>query len=82
MPPQSKSAPKASGAPRWTSAQLLAVKHLGPAIIGDDMHAAAQALVTKTHGGAFGPALLGEPGYSQAGPTKIVDGKPVFAERI
>lgn len=58
------------------------VRHLGPGIIGQEKFDAAQAYVTETHGGAFGPALLGSAAHSQAGPTKIVDGRPVFAERI
>jgi hypothetical protein len=44
----------------WTLAQLMAVKHLGPAIIGQRMFEAAQAITKKTNGGVFGPALLGE----------------------
>jgi hypothetical protein len=44
--------------PQWTPEQLLAVKHLGPAIIGEAMHAAAQQYDKTTHAGKFGPALL------------------------
>ena len=47
-------------APTWTREQLLAVKHLGPAIIGEAMYEASQALATETNNGVFGPALLGE----------------------
>jgi hypothetical protein len=88
MPPQTKPTPKAPGGgvalseqdayqPKWTVAELMAVKHLGPGIIGPEMHAASQALVEKTHDGIFGPALLGDPAHAQGGP-KLVDGKPVF----
>lgn len=45
--------------PTWTREQLLAVKHLGPAIIGQAMYEAAQALVTETNDGHLGPALRG-----------------------
>lgn len=44
----------------WTPAQLLGVKHLGPAIIGKAMHDAAKSYVVTTNEGIFGPALLGE----------------------
>lgn len=46
-------------APQWTREQLLSVRHLGPAIIGQEMHEASQALVTETNDGHLGPALLG-----------------------
>lgn len=46
-------------APTWTREQLLAVQHLGPALIGPEMHAAAQQLAAETNHGVFGPALLG-----------------------
>lgn len=55
MPPKKQDEPKA---PTWTPEQLLAVKHLGPGIIGPEMHAAAQAYDKQTHAGKFGPALL------------------------
>lgn len=42
----------------WTPEQLLAVKHLGPALIGEAMHKAALAYDRQTTGGKFGPALL------------------------
>lgn len=45
--------------PTWTPEQLLAVKHLGPAIIGQAMYDAAQELAETTNNGVFGPALLG-----------------------
>lgn len=45
-------------AQRWTRDQLMAVRHLGPAIIGREMFEAAQSLEEKTVGGVFGPALL------------------------
>lgn len=67
MPPQTTpKAPKTADAPKWTPEQLMAVKHLGPAIIGAEMHAAAQAYLVRTNDGAFGPALLGDPAFSQA----------------
>jgi hypothetical protein len=67
MPPQTTpKAPAAKPAPKWTPEQLLSVKHFGPAIIGEEMHAAAQAFVQTTNDGAFGPALLGDPAFSQA----------------
>lgn len=59
-----------SVAPQWTKEQLLAVKHLGPAIIGPEMYEAAQALAAETHGGVFGPALLG------IIPEKYLDQRP------
>lgn len=65
-----KPTPKAPDAPAWTPEQLLAVKHLGPAIIGAEMHAASQALSAATNDGRFGPALLGDPAFSQAPPAK------------
>lgn len=71
--------PKAPDAPTWTPAELMAVRHLGPGIIGKEKHAAAQAYVSQTHGGTFGPALLGSLEHSQAGPVKVVDGVPIFA---
>lgn len=60
----------------------MAARHMGPALIGQEKYDAAQAYVAKTHGGAFGPALLGDPSASQAGPVKIVDGKPIFAHEL
>lgn len=57
MPPRKKD--DVSVVPTWTKQQLLDVKHLGPAIIGEDMYEASQALVSETNGGVFGPALLG-----------------------
>lgn len=46
--------------PQWSPAELLAVAHLGPAIIGREMHAAAQAYVAKHGANALGPATRGE----------------------
>lgn len=69
-------------APKWTPEELMAVKHLGPGIIGQEKYDASQAYAATTSDGKFGPALIGVPGYSQAGPVKIVDGKPVFAEDV
>lgn len=51
---------EASIAPQWTTEQLLAVKHLGPAIIGQEMYEASQSLALRTNDGVFGPAILGE----------------------
>lgn len=64
--PEAKRAPAAM----WTPEQLLAHKHLGPAIIGQEMHEAAQQLVQATDGGRFGPALLGiiPPAYQDQTP--------------
>lgn len=70
MPPTTPKAPKLADAPKWTPQQLMAVKHLGPAIIGEEMHAAAQAYVKTTSDGRFGPALLGDPKFAQGGPVK------------
>lgn len=42
----------------WSQTELLAVKHLGPGIIGQAMYDAAQQYATETKGGVFGPALL------------------------
>lgn len=42
----------------WTPEQLLAVRHLGPGIIGEAMHKASQRYDKQTTGGKFGPALL------------------------
>lgn len=42
----------------WTDEELLAVKHFGPAIIGQEMYEAAQAVAVATKDGIFGPALL------------------------
>lgn len=50
---------KAAPPPRWTTEQLMAVRHLGPALIGEEMYAAAQAVANQTGDGRFGPALLG-----------------------
>jgi hypothetical protein len=62
MPRKKADAPDTEGAtpaaPQWTHSQLLAVKHLGPAIIGQAMHSAAQQFEKDTKGGIFGPALL------------------------
>jgi hypothetical protein len=73
----------APAAPKWTPEQLLAVKHVGPGIIGQEMHDAAQAYVKTTLGGTLGPAITSnDPKYNQAGPVKIVDGKPIFAHEL
>ena len=77
MPPKKAGAAKA---PKWTPEELLSVKHLGPAIIGQEKYEASQAFVAATSSGRFGPAILGVPGYNQAGPVKVVDGVPIFAE--
>lgn len=76
-PPVAK--PAASNPSQWSPAELLAVRHLGPAIIGQEKYDAAQAYIAVTHGGAFGPALLGDPAFDQSGPIKVVDGVPIFA---
>lgn len=44
---------------KWTAEELLAVKHLGPGIIGEEMYKASQAYDAQTGGGKYGPALLG-----------------------
>lgn len=51
-------APKAHPKPRWTDDELLRVKHLGPAIIGQEMYEAAQQVNVTTAGGVLGPAVL------------------------
>jgi len=45
---------------QWTHAQLLAVRGLGPGIIGRKMYEASRSYVVTTNAGVFGPALLGE----------------------
>lgn len=45
--------------PSWTPEQLVAVKHLGPGIIGREMYEASQAYVKSTAGGILGPATRG-----------------------
>lgn len=49
-----------SPAAEWSPEELLAVAHLGPAVIGKEMHAAAQAYV-KANGPTtgLGPATRG-----------------------
>jgi hypothetical protein len=50
---------KAKDEPKgWTQEQLLGVKHMGPAIIGQEMYDAAQKVVKETDSGRMGPALL------------------------
>lgn len=71
---------KAVESPTWTPEQLMAVKSFGPGIIGQEMYDACQSYLRSTYGGQFGPALLGSKAHSQAGPVKIENGKPVFAE--
>jgi hypothetical protein len=57
----------------WTPEELLAVRHMGPGIIGEAKYKAAQAYVAQTGGGMFGPALISDdPKYNQAGPTRPV----------
>lgn len=57
----------------------MAVKHMGPALIGQEKYDAAQAYVRSTGGGLFGPALLGDQRFNQSGPVGFKDGIPVFA---
>jgi hypothetical protein len=56
MPPRNKA--KSPDEPKWTQEQLLSVKHMGPAIIGQEMHEAAQKVVKETDSGRMGPAIL------------------------
>lgn len=56
--PKPASAPVAPTRPRWTDDELLRVKHLGPAIIGQEMYEAAQKVNIQTAGGVLGPAVL------------------------
>lgn len=44
---------------KWTFQELMAVKHLGPGLIGQEMYDASQKLSGQTGGGVFGPAILG-----------------------
>lgn len=64
MPPRKQTdvpvAPEPTGRPTWTREQLLAHRGFGPAIIGEAMYQAVQALVITTGNGEFGPALLGQ----------------------
>lgn len=53
MPPRKK-----DSEPQWTQEQLLSVKHMGPAIIGQEMYDAAQKVVKETDSGRMGPAIL------------------------
>lgn len=57
---QQPTAPESEAAevPQWTHEELKRVRHLGPAIIGEEMHRAAQVFEQETKGGIFGPALL------------------------
>lgn len=90
MPRKAQEAPEAApevpsveATPSWTPAQLMAVKHMGPGIIGQAMYDAAQAYVSTTNDGVFGPAIVSrDPKYNQAGPLKIVNGKPIFAHEL
>lgn len=68
--------------PKWTPEQLKAVAHMGPGVIGHEMHEAAQRYLKETNGGVFGPALLGSKEHDQSGPVKLVDGKPIFARDL
>jgi hypothetical protein len=43
----------------WTSAELLAVKHLGPGVIGEAKFRAVQAYIASSAGGVLGPATRG-----------------------
>lgn len=65
--PATKKVAGAPATPKWTPEQLLRVKHMGPALIGQEMYDAAQAYVASTGSGKFGPALLGIGSYG--GPT-------------
>lgn len=60
MARKAKSTDTDGAAPQWTVEELTAVQHLGPAIIGAEMYAAAQALNRRTAGGMFGPAILAD----------------------
>jgi len=81
--PRSKAPARPLATQKWTPAELLAVRNFGPAIIGEEKHAAAQAYIASTNGGLFGPALISrDPKYLQTAPVKIVDGKPVFAHEL
>lgn len=62
MPPKAKEKEQdvTGTKPRWTIQELLANKHLGPAIIGEEMYAASQAAARENGNGVFGPALLGK----------------------
>jgi hypothetical protein len=60
-------------APKWTPAQLMAVRHMGPSMIGQEMYDAAQEYMKTTNGGIFGPALISnDPKYNQAAPKRPV----------
>lgn len=72
MPPV-KSAPKeaappAAPKPKYSVAELLEVKHLGPALIGQEMYDAKEAYLRDSQGGVFGPALRGE--VNEGAPVK------------
>lgn len=56
--PKDHSEPAA--APVWTPEELVAVRHLGPAIIGPEMYAAKEAYVARHGSNTLGPATRGE----------------------
>lgn len=62
---------------KWTFAELMAVKHLGPGIIGQEMYEASQKLSVQTGGGVYGPALLGiVTDQNKPAPQKTDEPKP------
>lgn len=65
---------------QWTPEELMADRHLGHGMIGQEKYDAIQAYIAQTNGGHFGPALLNSKAHSQAGPVKIENGVPVFAD--
>lgn len=44
---------------QWTPEQLLAVRHLGPGVIGEAMYRAKEAYIASSAGGILGPATRG-----------------------
>lgn len=57
--PDAAEAPETPASPKWTREQLLAHRGFGPALIGQEMYDAIQAVRIETGDGEFGPALLG-----------------------
>jgi hypothetical protein len=80
--PRKNPAASVAAAPKWTPEDLMASRQFGPGMIGQEKYDAVQAYVAETGGGMFGPALRNSPAHNQAGPIKIVDGKPIFAHEL
>lgn len=65
---------------QWTRDELLGVRDLGPAIIGQEMYEAAQALSFESAEGVFGPAILATEPLTRAPIVSAPSGTPVKSD--